>query len=64
MVAEGLVARRMPHRRPILTAKLPAGIVNGEQVQVMVQAAQQADGTPSDEVRVSLVNANGDLLAE
>ena len=36
--------------------------MDGEQVHVVVQATPQADGTPSDEVRVSIVNANGDEI--
>ena len=60
--AEGLLGDRRPQKRSVLTAKLPAGIVDGEEVHVVVQATPQADGTPSDEVRVSIVNANGDEI--
>ncbi|CAE7498931.1 unnamed protein product, partial [Symbiodinium pilosum] len=61
-LAEGLLRFSQPDHRSVLTARLSAGMVNGEHVQVVVQATRQADGSPSDEVRVSLINANGEEI--
>ena len=57
-ITEGLLAHLSSEQGPILSAIIPS-YINGEQVDVLVQARQLDDGSPSNDVRVTVRNADG-----
>jgi len=56
-IAEGFLAH-LSSEGAILSATIPS-YINGEQVEVLVQARQLDDGNPSNDVRVTVRNADG-----
>ena len=56
--AEGLLVFRSPEEAKILSTLIPS-FINGEHVDVLVEARQLEDGSPSNEVRVTIRNADG-----
>ena len=57
-ITEGLLAHLSSEQGPILSAIIPS-YINGEQVEVLVQARQLDDGSPSNDVRVTVRTADG-----
>ena len=57
-ITEGMLAHLASEQGPILRATIPS-YINGEQVEVLVEARQLDDGSPSNDVRVTVKNADG-----
>eukprot|EP00931_Biecheleriopsis_adriatica_P101227 TRINITY_DN76406_c0_g1_i1.p1 TRINITY_DN76406_c0_g1~~TRINITY_DN76406_c0_g1_i1.p1 ORF type:complete len:879 (+),score=261.18 TRINITY_DN76406_c0_g1_i1:28-2664(+) len=61
--AEGVLRIRMRHKKPpVLSAKLPAdlfGFEGSSQFEISIQTLQQTDGSPSEELQITIRDAQG-----